>query len=355
MHDQRTQREKELASCKSARECDAVSAKWDAISKKQQADAQGCIDSSNCKVVLNTLVWPSIESALNSAKAECAPPRACSAQAQDDLNQLQHLWDQKDAIKNFYEIEKFAAEFVGVGKATTVAIGAISKAVEIARGLRAADEAAAVAKAGELPTWTANGGAYSSTLPGGTPITTVRAGPGYSAGDVLPTTGELAGEAKFLGAGFTRYLNNSSNPEIQSALIDQVARLRSSLPAELQGKGNMAFAQIDVPGIPNNMKAFSRLDSGEFGYAAVPKGPTVFEPLSVDKYGRVDTAGSFLRNVDGEYKILENIAQKLGENPLATGRIDLFTELKACTSCASTIIQFRTKYPGIQLNVFTGK
>ncbi|MDB0574180.1 hypothetical protein LBW59_26020, partial [Ralstonia solanacearum] len=74
-----------------------VSAKWDAISKKQQADAQACISSDSCKVVLNALVWPSIESALNEAKAECAPPRMCSAQAQEDINQLQRLWNQKDA------------------------------------------------------------------------------------------------------------------------------------------------------------------------------------------------------------------------------------------------------------------
>ncbi|CAD14589.1 hemagglutinin repeat-containing protein [Ralstonia pseudosolanacearum] len=141
-HEQREQRKKDLAACKSARECDAVTAAWDAISKKQQADAQACISSDSCKVVLNVLVWPAIESALNEAKAECAPPRMCSAQAQEDINQLQHLWNQKDAIQSFYEVEKFVAEFVAVGKGITVAIGAVSKAVEIARGLRAADEAA---------------------------------------------------------------------------------------------------------------------------------------------------------------------------------------------------------------------
>ncbi|MHA6882336.1 hemagglutinin repeat-containing protein, partial [Ralstonia pseudosolanacearum] len=141
-HEQREQRKKDLAACKSAQECDAVTAAWDAISKKQQADAQACISSDSCKVVLNVLVWPAIESALNEAKAECAPPRMCSAQAQEDINQLQHLWNQKDAIQSFYEVEKFVAEFVAVGKGITVAIGAVSKAVEIARGLRAADEAA---------------------------------------------------------------------------------------------------------------------------------------------------------------------------------------------------------------------
>ncbi|MDB0574056.1 VENN motif pre-toxin domain-containing protein, partial [Ralstonia solanacearum] len=188
-HQQRDQRAEELASCKSARECDAVSAKWDAISKKQQADAQACISSDSCKVVLNALVWPSIESALNEAKAECAPPRMCSAQAQEDINQLQRLWNQKDAIQSFYEVEKFVAEFVAVGRGVTVAIGAVSKAVEIARGLRVADEAATLtAGAGETPVLKNISGPYSPVAGDGTPITAVRVGSGYSAGDVLPVS-----------------------------------------------------------------------------------------------------------------------------------------------------------------------
>ncbi|MDO3608387.1 scabin-related ADP-ribosyltransferase, partial [Ralstonia pseudosolanacearum] len=58
---------------------------------------------------------------------------------------------------------------------------------------RAAD-AANAARAGETPTWTANGGAYSQSSAGaGTPVTTVRTGPGYSAADVVP--GRVSGEA----------------------------------------------------------------------------------------------------------------------------------------------------------------
>jgi filamentous hemagglutinin len=87
----------------------------------------------------------------------------------------------------------------------------------------------------------------------------------------------------------------------------------------------------------------------------MPNGPRVFEPLAVDRYGAVNTTGSFLRDVDGEFKILETTAQKLGNNPAAVGRIDLYTELRACTSCGGAIVQFRARYPNIQLNVFTGK
>lgn len=138
-------------------------------------------------------------------------------------------------------------------------------------------------------------------------------------------------------------------------MVEQASALRAELPAELQGKGNLAVARVDIPGLPDTMKAYSRFDSGEMGYVSMPSGPRVFDPLAVDKYGAVDTVGAFLRDVDGEFKILETTAQKLGNNPAAIGRIDLFTELKACTSCGGAIVQFRARCPNIQLNVFTGK
>ena len=68
----------------------------------------------------------------------------------------------------------------------------------------------------------------------------------------------------------------------------------------------------------------------------------------------MDGSSAYLRDVDGEFKILENSAQILGDNTSATGQINLFTELKFCTSCAGAIMQFRQRYPGIQPNVFTG-
>ncbi|WP_430542055.1 deaminase domain-containing protein [Stenotrophomonas maltophilia] len=62
-----------------------------------------------------------------------------------------------------------------------------------------------------------------------------------------------------------------------------------------------------------------------------------------------------LRDVDGEFKVLEDVARTLGENRAATERINLFSELKACASCSGVIIRFGERYPEIQLNISTGK
>ena len=151
------------------------------------------------------------------------------------------------------------------------------------------------------------------------------------------------------------YLSNNTAPEIRQALVSQTAEIRGSLPLELRVEGNLAVAKINVPGLPQEMRAFSRFDHGELGFAPLPIGPTILEPMAIGKGGIVNGSEAYLRNVDGEFKILENIARALGDNPSATGQINLFTELQSCTSCAGAVMQFRQRYPGIQLNVFTGK
>jgi filamentous hemagglutinin len=103
------------------------------------------------------------------------------------------------------------------------------------------------------------------------------------------------------------------------------------------------------------MRAFSQFDNGEFGFAPKPAGTTILKPIKIGKGGVIDGSNAYLRDVDGEFKILENIARSLGNNTSATGRINLFTELKSCTSCAGAAMQFRQMYPEIQLNIFTGK
>ncbi|WP_228011700.1 deaminase domain-containing protein [Serratia marcescens] len=57
------------------------------------------------------------------------------------------------------------------------------------------------------------------------------------------------------------------------------------------------------------------------------------------------------RNADSEYKILDNLADKLGKNVAAKGSVTIFTERPACGSCLGVIEQFQNKYPGIKVDV----
>lgn len=58
------------------------------------------------------------------------------------------------------------------------------------------------------------------------------------------------------------------------------------------------------------------------------------------------------RDIDAEYKILNNISMQLGNNRLATGSINLLTEKQTCASCSTAIKSFKEKYPYIQLNIY---
>ncbi|WP_429948369.1 deaminase domain-containing protein [Enterococcus sp. AZ101] len=49
---------------------------------------------------------------------------------------------------------------------------------------------------------------------------------------------------------------------------------------------------------------------------------------------------------------MEDIASKI-KDPNISGKIDLFTELPACQSCTNVILEFRKKFPNIELNIFT--
>jgi filamentous hemagglutinin len=60
-----------------------------------------------------------------------------------------------------------------------------------------------------------------------------------------------------------------------------------------------------------------------------------------------------MRDMDTEFKILEDVAQKLGSNTAAKGQINLISEKMVCPSCTGVITQFREMYPNVQLNVFT--
>ncbi|HEZ2804045.1 TPA: DUF637 domain-containing protein, partial [Neisseria meningitidis] len=113
-------------------------------------------------------------------------------------------------------------------------------------------------------------------------------------------------------APVTRYLSNDSAPALRQALTAESQRIRMKLPEEYRQIGNLAIAKIDVKGLPQRMEAFSSFQKGEHGFISLPE-TKIFKPISVDKYHNIASPPrGTLRNIDGEYKLLETIAQQLG-------------------------------------------
>ncbi|MEH6962812.1 deaminase domain-containing protein [Priestia megaterium] len=140
----------------------------------------------------------------------------------------------------------------------------------------------------------------------------------------------------------------------EAHIIDRVKELRGNLTSRYKKSGNFAVAEVDVSGLSksefyaqssiNELKG--NLEHKVPDISLQPENPMFKATEAVGKEGE-----SYLRNTDTEYKILNDIASRLGENTQATGKIKLFTELDTCDSCSKVIAEFAAKYKNIELEV----
>ncbi|MBP2111111.1 deaminase domain-containing protein [Paenibacillus silagei] len=151
----------------------------------------------------------------------------------------------------------------------------------------------------------------------------------------------------------TQNIRNDINKEIQKIRnSDEYKNLSNTQRKKLDRKldnltfGNAAVADVNIPGIKKEFQAHSQIHSsdgvgsnvGDLSYSKVDKS---LESYVDDQFPRIN---------DTEAKILEDIASQI-KDPNVKGQIDLFTELDACQSCSNLIMEFRRKFPNIQLNV----
>ncbi|MGG5765101.1 MULTISPECIES: deaminase domain-containing protein [Bacillus cereus group] len=173
------------------------------------------------------------------------------------------------------------------------------------------------------------------------------------------------GERKTLGALFSVaksetkgtgkvYPTRQIDSVTEAHIIDRVKELRGNLTSRYKKSGNFAVAEVDVSGISksefyaqssiNELKG--NLEHKVPDISLQPENPMFKATEAVGKEGE-----SYLRKTDTEYKILNDIASRLGENTQATGNIKLFTELDTCDSCSKVIAEFAAKYKNIELEV----
>lgn len=140
-----------------------------------------------------------------------------------------------------------------------------------------------------------------------------------------------------------------------AAISSRVKSIRNLLPSDLKTGGNLATANVKISGIKSDFFAHNRIDVLSDARSAADKvsdisvKPTnpIFkatEELTID--GR-----PIYRDIDSEFKILNDIASKLGDNFNATGNIKLFTELAPCPSCDNVINHFLERYKNITIDV----
>ncbi|MGP0578840.1 deaminase domain-containing protein [Paenibacillus peoriae] len=153
--------------------------------------------------------------------------------------------------------------------------------------------------------------------------------------------------------GTKRFPTSRIDPKINQHVIDKVAEARGQLSNKYKEAGNFAYAEVKVSGVSktdfyshSGIHNSNKKIPGTEEFSFKPENPTFKATEAPDAAGNI-----YLRDADTEYKILNDVAHRLGDNPNATGKIKLFTEKDTCASCNQIIQQFDKKYPNITIEV----
>ncbi|MGQ3479453.1 deaminase domain-containing protein [Paenibacillus sp. TY11] len=136
-------------------------------------------------------------------------------------------------------------------------------------------------------------------------------------------------------------------------VIEEVAKARGRLSNKYKETGNFAYAEVKVSGVEKqDFYAHSKIHSsakkipGTEEFSFKPDNPKFKATEAPDAEGNI-----YMRDGDTEYKILNDVADKLGDNHNASGNIKLFTEKDTCGSCNEIIQQFDKEYPNVRIEV----
>lgn len=146
-----------------------------------------------------------------------------------------------------------------------------------------------------------------------------------------------------------------AEPEVVADYQRRADALRNEFThKDINKYGNVGIADIDIEGVDTKtLAAHSKIRKENKGF--VGDGQTQFNSLelsSTDKDGNLKEP--YNRNKDAEYQLFSNIADRLGNNHQATGKITIYTEKPVCTSCSGVAQQFKSRYPNIAVQIIDG-
>ena len=137
----------------------------------------------------------------------------------------------------------------------------------------------------------------------------------------------------------------------------RIDEIRQTLPSDLKKSGNMAVADVTIPGLPTEFKAFSQVQTasnkGALAADGTDRGFSYLKPADQRLLHGYQSVKGYDRSVDTEAKILEDIASRT--QPSTQGSVVLYTQLTPCPSCQAIIEDFRRIRPNITLIVLYTK
>ena len=151
---------------------------------------------------------------------------------------------------------------------------------------------------------------------------------------------------------YKRPVESRASPEVVADYQRRADALRSEFShKDINKYGNVGIADIDIVGVDTKtLAAHSKIREKNKGF--IGDGKTQFDSLelpSFDKSGNLKEP--YNRNKDAEYQLFSNIADRLGNNYQATGKITIYTEKPICASCSNVAQQFKSRYPNISVQI----
>lgn len=124
-----------------------------------------------------------------------------------------------------------------------------------------------------------------------------------------------------------------------TAGLARVTELRTDF--KIPQRRNVAYAEVNFGGETRELVGISgeKLRPG----TVPPPASRMFTPQEV---------GGYVRELDAEVKILEDLARVLPQE--ASGVVRLFSEFPVCESCSGVVQQFRAAFPDVQVIVTSG-
>lgn len=157
-----------------------------------------------------------------------------------------------------------------------------------------------------------------------------------------------------------KYSSRIISPTNDAKIYNRVIELRSKLTSNFKNKGNFGYADVNISGI-NKKEFYSHSSINQLtgdlpqrvpDISLQPQNP-MFNAIRVNENNTIILEGDYLRTYDTEYKIINDIAGRLGNNTNASGTITLYTDRVPCPSCSRVINNFMNKYKNIKINVIT--
>ena len=151
-----------------------------------------------------------------------------------------------------------------------------------------------------------------------------------------------------------------AHPEKDALVLERVEFCREKLPEQYRRRNNFAWAVAKIKGVDKveyfahsgiqNLDDFSKATVKQLEGISLRPEKGRFHALCVNQNDVVDGYDCWVRVVDTEYKILEEMAAHMPD-PSVKGRVKLYTDLPPCASCWNVMKQFMAVYTNVQMSV----